>query len=57
MSEFKAQILGILIVLSLFVVIGSMSESLFDSTWTKVENVTTNKINEVVGNSELLPED
>ena len=57
MSEFKAQILGILIVLTLFVTVGSVSRNLFNDTWDKVENVATNKINEIVGNSELLPEE
>ncbi len=44
MSEFKAQILGIIIVLTLFTVVSSAASEFFDSTWTKIEQVQSNEI-------------
>ena len=49
MSEFKAQILGMIIVLTLFTVVGSIANDVFDSTWTKIENINSQRISEMAG--------
>lgn len=41
MSEFKAQILGIIIVISLFVLVSAGVTKLFNSTWTKIEQMNS----------------
>jgi len=51
MSEFKAQLLGLIIVLGLFVTVNMISQDVFDTTWTKIENVNSQKISEVAGTS------
>lgn len=47
MSEFKAQILGIVIVLGLFAAISTSSKTLFSNTWTQINALTSSKIVEV----------
>ena len=47
MSEFKAQILGIVIVLGLFATISASSKSLFNNTWTQINTLASSKIVEV----------
>lgn len=47
MSEFKAQILGMIIVLSLFTMVGRIANDVFDMTWTKIETINSNKIYEM----------
>ena len=51
MSEFKAQILGIIIVLGLFVSISSSAKAMFSSTWLQINAVTSSKIAEVMKTS------
>lgn len=51
MSEFKAQILGIFIVITLFVMVGNLATGIFDNTFIKIESLTDYKIEEIVGES------
>ena len=51
MSEFKAQILGIVIVLGLFATIGASSKALFNNTWTQINALASSKIVEVTKSS------
>ena len=51
MSEFKAQILGLLIVFTLFLMVSNLATNLFDESWIKIDNVASNKIFEVVGDT------
>lgn len=38
MSEFKAQILGILIVIGVFAILAASAKTLVQNTWTNVSN-------------------
>ena len=49
MSEFKAQILGLIIVLALFSVVNVIAQDVFDSTWSKIESFNSTKISEITG--------
>ena len=51
MSEFKAQILGIVIVLGLFATIGASAKALFNNTWTQINTLASTKITEVTKTS------
>ena len=51
MSEFKAQILGIVIVLGLFATISTSSKLLFNNTWTQINALASSKIVEVTKSS------
>ena len=54
MSEFKAQILGIVIVLGLFATIGASSKALFNNTWTQLNALASSKIVEVTNETETF---
>jgi hypothetical protein len=47
MSEFKAQILGIVIVLGLFAAISTSAKALFNNTWLQINTLASSKIVEV----------
>lgn len=49
MSEFKAQMLGLIIVLGLFAVVQSISAEVFDDTWTKIRTYESVQINDATG--------
>ena len=51
MSEFKAQILGVVIVLGLFATIGTSAKTLFNNTWTQINTLASTKITEVTKTS------
>jgi hypothetical protein len=46
-SEFKAQILGIVIVLGLFAAISTSAKALFNNTWLQINTLASSKIVEV----------
>ena len=47
MSEFKAQILGIVIVLGLFAAISTSAKALFYNTWLQINTLASSKIVDV----------
>lgn len=49
MSEFKAQMLGLIIVLGLFAVVQSVSSEVFDNTWTNIKTYESVQINDATG--------
>ena len=49
MSEFKAQMLGLIIVLGLFAVVQSTSHEVFDSAWDNIKTYETAQINDATG--------
>ena len=49
MSEFKAQMLGLIIVLGLFAVVQGVSQEFFDDTWTTVRTYESVQINDATG--------
>ena len=49
MSEFKAQILGLIIVLSVFVFVKNISGDLFDQAQYRVEQYFSTQVTSVIG--------